>query len=166
MSYPFFSVVIPTYNRADFIVKTLRSVLAQTYAHREIIVVDNCSTDNTAELLDPFYPAGLLAPFGRAGQIHFTQHERNYERSRSRNTGMEAARGDFLTLLDSDDLMYPTCLEDAARFALDNPTVKLFQSLAEVVDESGEVVYRMPYPPLKDRLKAISEGNFMSCIGD
>jgi glycosyltransferase involved in cell wall biosynthesis len=157
MSYPFFSVVIPTYNRADFIVKTLRSVLAQTYAHREIIVVDNCSTDNTAELLDPFE---------RAGQIRFIQHERNYERSRSRNTGMEAARGDFLTLLDSDDLMYPTCLEDAARFALDNPTVKLFQSLAEVVDESGEVVYRMPYPPLKDRLKAISEGNFMSCIGD
>src|ERR1041385_8837544 len=154
MSYPFFSVVIPTYNRADFIDKTLRSVLAQTYAHREIIVVDNCSTDNTAELL------------ARAGQIRFIRHERNYERSRSRNTGMEAARGDFLTLLDSDDLMYPTCLEDAATFALDNPTVKLFQSLAEVVDESGEVVYRMPYPPLKDRLKAISEGNFMSCIGD
>jgi glycosyltransferase involved in cell wall biosynthesis len=157
MSYPFFSVVIPTYNRAGFIVKTLRSVLAQTYAHREVIVVDNCSTDNTAELLEPF---------ARAGQIRFIQHERNYERSRSRNTGMEAAKGDFLTLLDSDDLMYPTCLEDAARFALDNPTVKLFQSLAEVIDESGEVVYRMPYPPLRDRLKAISEGNFMSCIGD
>ncbi|HYY94990.1 MAG TPA: glycosyltransferase family 2 protein, partial [Pyrinomonadaceae bacterium] len=74
MSYPFFSVVIPTYNRADFIVKTLRSVLAQTYAHREIIVVDNCSTDNTAELLDPF---------ARAGQLRFIRHERNYERSRS-----------------------------------------------------------------------------------
>jgi glycosyltransferase involved in cell wall biosynthesis len=157
MTYPFFSVVIPTYNRAGFIVKTLRSVLAQTYAHREVIVVDNCSTDNTAELLEPF---------ARAGQIRFIQHERNYERSRSRNTGMSAAQGDFLTLLDSDDLMYPTCLEDAARFALDNPSVKLFQSLAEVVDESGEVVYRMPYPPLRDRLKAISEGNFMSCIGD
>src|SRR2546422_10993365 len=91
--YPFFSVVIPTYNRAAFIKATLQSVLSQTYAHFEIIVVDNCSTDNTGEVLGPFI---------RAGQIQFIKHERNLERARSRNTGMKAARGDFLTLLDSD----------------------------------------------------------------
>jgi glycosyltransferase involved in cell wall biosynthesis len=157
MSYPFFSVVIPTYNRAAFILKTLESVLAQTYPHFEIIVVDNCSTDDTAELLEPFI---------RGGQIRFIRHDRNYERSRSRNTGMEAAKGDFVTLLDSDDIMYPTCLEEAARYVQANPDIKCFHSLAEIIDESGHVVYRIPYPSLKNRFKAIVEGNFMSCIGD
>ncbi|MCA1594045.1 MAG: glycosyltransferase, partial [Acidobacteria bacterium] len=103
-----FSVVIPTYNRADLIVKTLRSVLAQTYPHFEVIIVDNCSTDNTQEVLQPFLASG---------QVRFVRHERNYERARSRNTGMSLATGDFVTLLDSDDLMYPSNLEDAARYA-------------------------------------------------
>src|SRR6476469_5153496 len=87
--YPFFSVVIPTYNRAAFIKATLQSVLSQTYPNFEIIVVDNCSTDNTDQVLDSFI---------RAGQIKFIKHEQNFERARSRNTGMKAARGDFLTL--------------------------------------------------------------------
>lgn len=157
MSYPSFSVVIPTYNRAEFILKTLASVLAQTYPHYEVIVVDNCSTDNTAELLEPFV---------QSGQIRFIRHDRNYERSRSRNSGMEAASGDFLTLLDSDDIMYATCLEDAGGYVLANPEIKCFHNLAEVIDENGDVVYRMPYPSLQNRLKAIAQGNFMSCIGD
>lgn len=157
MSYPFFSVVIPTYNRAEFIVKTLRSVLDQTYPHYEVIIVDNCSTDDTAERIDPFV---------RAGQVRFIRHDRNYERSSSRNTGMEAAAGDFLTLLDSDDMMYRTCLEDAAHYALANRGIKCFHNLAEVIDEDSHVVYRIPYPSLKNQLRAIAEGNFMSCIGD
>ena len=157
MSYPFFSVVIPTYNRAAFILKTVESVLAQTYSHFEIIVVDNCSTDDTAELLEPFI---------RGGQIRFIRHDQNYERSRSRNTGMEAAQGDFVTLLDSDDIMYPTCLEEAAKYAQANPDIKCFHNLAEIIDESGHFVYRIPYPSLKNQFKAIAVGNFMSCIGD
>ena len=157
MSYPSFSVVIPTYNRAAFILKTLESVLAQTYSHYEVIVVDNCSTDDTVELLEPLV---------RAGRIRLIRHEQNYERSRSRNTGMEAASGDFLTLLDSDDIMYPTCLEDAASYVRANPNIKCFHNLAEIIDENGDVVYRLPYPSLKNRFKAIAEGNFMSCIGD
>jgi glycosyltransferase involved in cell wall biosynthesis len=157
MSYPFFSVVIPTYNRAGFIVKTLRSVLAQTYSHYEIIVVDNCSTDNTVEVLEPFVASG---------QIQFIRHDRNYERSCSRNTGMAAAKGDFLTLLDSDDIMYPTCLEDAATYIQANPTTRFFHNLAEIIDDNGAVVYRFTYPSLDNRWQAIAEGNFLSCIGD
>lgn len=155
--YPFFSVVIPTYNRAAFIEATLQSVLSQKYRNYEIIVVDNCSTDNTDEVLERFV---------RAGQIRFIKHEQNYERARSRNTGMAAARGDYVTLLDSDDFMYPNNLADAAEYARANPDIKCFHNLFELVDPAGNVLRRYPLPSLRNQLKAIVKANFMSCIGD
>lgn len=154
---PFFSVVIPTYNRASFIGATLKSVLNQTYPHYEIIVVDNCSTDKTLEVLQPFIAAG---------QIHLIKHEKNYERARSRNTGMSAALGDFVTLLDSDDFMYPNNLADAAEYAIAHPEIKCFHNLYELVDFQGDVLKRYPMPSLENQLKAIARGNFLSCIGD
>ena len=125
----FFSVVIPTYNRASFIEATLQSVLSQTYSHYEVIIVDNCSTDDTDQVLDPFV---------KAGRITFIKHDQNYERARSRNTGMRAARGDFVTLLDSDDFMYPNNLADAADYARANPDIKCFHNLFESVDQKGK----------------------------
>lgn len=155
--HPFFSVVIPTYNRAAFIEATLQSVLDQTYRNYEIIVVDNCSTDNTDQVLERFI---------RAGQIRFIKHEQNYERARSRNTGMAAARGDYVALLDSDDFMYPNNLADAAEYARANPDIKCFHNLFEFVDPAGNMLRRYPMPSLKNQLKAIANANFMSCIGD
>jgi len=156
-AYPFFSIVIPTYNRAAFIEATLQSVLEQTYPHYEIIVVDNCSTDKTEELLQPYITAG---------QIHFLKHEQNFERARSRNTGMNAARGDFVSLLDSDDFMYPTNLADAAEFALANPSIKCFHNRYEFVNSQRNVVRQQTLPSLNNQIKAIAGGNFMACIGN
>lgn len=156
-AYPFFSIVIPTYNRAAFIEATLQSVLEQTYSNYEIIVVDNCSTDKTEELLQPYI---------NAGQIHFIKHEQNFERARSRNTGMNAARGDFVSLLDSDDFMYPTNLADAAEYALANPDIKCFHNRYEFVDSGRNLVRRHTLPSLTNQLRAIAGGNFMACIGN
>jgi glycosyltransferase involved in cell wall biosynthesis len=154
---PFFSIIIPTYNRAPFIEATIESVLEQTYPHYEIIVVDNCSTDNTVELLQPYISAQ---------QIQFIKHEENYERARSRNTGLSAARGDFVTFLDSDDFMYRTNLEEAAQYALAHPECKCFHNLFELVDAERRVIYRYKFPSLKNQTRSIARGNFMSCIGD
>jgi glycosyltransferase involved in cell wall biosynthesis len=154
---PFFSIVIPAYNRAALIAATLESIWQQTYANYEVIVVDNCSVDNTEEVLEPFI---------RTGRITFIKHDQNYERARSRNTGICAAKGDFVTLLDSDDLMYSTNLEDAAKYVIANPEVKCFHNLYEFVDSNHKVVYRPKFPPLSNQLKSIAQGNFMSCIGD
>jgi glycosyltransferase involved in cell wall biosynthesis len=153
---PFFSVVIPTYNRGALIVKTLDSVFSQTYPDYEVVVVDDCSTDDTGR---------VLGPYSERGEIKYVRHERNYERARARNTGMDVAAGDYLTFLDSDDLMYPTNLEDAARYAEANPGVKLFHNLYELVDERGRVLCRYDFPPLDDPVRAITGGNFLSCVG-
>ncbi|HLM60373.1 MAG TPA: glycosyltransferase family 2 protein, partial [Pyrinomonadaceae bacterium] len=155
MSNPLlFSIIIPTYNRESFILNTLDSVFAQTDPHYEIIVVDNCSTDDTIK---------ILQPLADAGKIRLIQHEKNYERARSRNTGMENAKGDYLTFLDSDDFMYPDNLADAAEFAAKNPEIKCFHNLYELIDADKKVLRKYPFPPLDDRIEAIVGGNFMSC---
>jgi glycosyltransferase involved in cell wall biosynthesis len=154
--HPFFSVVIPTYNRGALILKTLNTVLSQTYPHYEIIVIDDCSTDDTAEILEPLI---------KAEKLRYLRHDRNYERSHARNTGMENARGEFLTFLDSDDLMYPTNLEDAAQYIKANPETKFFHNLRQLVDAEGKLLVRYNAPSLGDPLQAITNGNFLGCVG-
>ncbi len=151
-----FTVVIPTYNRGALIVNTLETVFNQSYRNFEIIVVDNYSTDNTDEILKPFADKGL---------IRYIKHDKNYERAKSRNTGMQNANGDFLTLLDSDDFMYVDCLKDAAAYALSNPDIKVFQNKYELVNEKREKIYSYAFPSLDNQFKALCSGNFMACIG-
>lgn len=89
---PFFSVVIPTYNRATFIGATLDSVLAQTYQNLEILVVDDGSKDNTAEVV------------GRYADPRLRYYPKeNGERGVARNYGLARATGTYVLFLDSDD---------------------------------------------------------------
>ena len=155
--HPTFSVVIPTYNRGAFIGATLESVLTQTYPHYEVIVVDDCSTDNTEQVIEPYV---------RNGKVRYLKNESNRERAYSRNVGLQAATADFATLLDSDDFMYPSNLADAAAFVRANPGIKCFHNLYEFVDADRNVVHRFPLAPLKNQIKEIAMQNFMACVGD
>lgn len=157
MSSPSFSVVIPTYNRAPLLMRTLNSVFAQTYPATEVIVVDNASTDDTVDVLEPLV---------RNGQIVFIRHSINRERAASRNTGMNRATGDYVTLLDSDDLMYPSALATAAAYVRKNLHVRLFHSRYELIDATGRRIHSYRYPSLANPRRAIADGNFMSCIGN
>jgi glycosyltransferase involved in cell wall biosynthesis len=151
----FFSIVIPTYNREGLIMKTLDTVFNQTYKNYEVIVVDNCSTDNTE---------ALLRPLAEQNKIKYIRHDRNYERSKSRNTGMRNASGDFLTFLDSDDFLYSTSLEEAARFVHMQSSIKFFHHYYELVSPEGKKIYSFPFPT-GNALKSLLLGNFLSCIG-
>ena len=153
---PYFTIVIPCYNRGHMIMATLESVFRQTFHSFEIIVVDNCSTDNSAE---------ILQKLDDEGKIRFIPHDQNYERARSRNTGMQNAKGNYLTLLDSDDFMYKDALQDAYDFTMKNPDTKVFQNEYELVNEQMEVIYTYPFPSLKNQYKALASGNFMACVG-
>jgi glycosyltransferase involved in cell wall biosynthesis len=155
MGDPSFSVVIPTYNRSKLIGKTLASVFAQTYPAAEVLVVDNCSTDDTEQVLRPLI---------EAKKIRFIKHDRNYERGRSRNTGMENATSDYVTFLDSDDLMYPNNLADAAALVR-RAGPKFFHNRYELIDSKGRRLHLYRMPSLVDHRADILEGNFFSCIG-
>ena len=151
-----FSIVIPTYNRAGLIMETLETVFGQSYPNYEILVVDNCSTDTTEQ---------LMRPLADSGKIRYIRHEKNYERARSRNTGLKHAKGEYISFLDSDDFLYPDCLGDAAAYIRQNPDIKFFQVLYELVNNKREKIYSYTFPSLKNQYKAIASGNFISCIG-
>jgi glycosyltransferase involved in cell wall biosynthesis len=95
------SVIIPTYNRAHILSKTLESVLNQTIDDYEIIIVDDCSTDNTVEFMNNF----------NNHKIKFIRHQKQEGGGAARNTGVQHSSGRYLAFLDSDDIWYPTKLE-------------------------------------------------------
>jgi Glycosyltransferases involved in cell wall biogenesis len=92
------SVVIPCYNHANFLGEAIESVLAQTYSHFEIIVVDDGSTDNTAEIAAAYRVAQCL-------------RQSNQGLSAARNAGIRNSNGKYLVLLDADDRLLPNALQ-------------------------------------------------------
>ena len=110
---PLVSVVIPTYNRADFVEQAIQSVLDQTYSNFEVLVIDDGSTDNSAELIQKMAETDK--------RIRFYQLKQNSGVSIARNKGLSLARGKYIAFLDSDDTAYPYWLETGVRFMEKNP---------------------------------------------
>jgi glycosyltransferase involved in cell wall biosynthesis len=92
MKSPFFSIILPTYNRASFISKAIESVIDQLYNKWELIILDDGSTDNTKEIVLSF----------NDDRIRYIYQE-NKERSAARNNGIRNAKGEYICFLDSDD---------------------------------------------------------------
>lgn len=123
---PLVSVLIPTFNREKFIGEAIESVLEQTFQDFEIIVVDDGSTDRTAEVIKSF-PADKL--------IYI--HQPNRGRSNARNHALSLAKGRYIAFLDSDDLYLPGKLELQVSYLEDHPEAGMVYTSAYCVDEHG-----------------------------
>jgi glycosyltransferase involved in cell wall biosynthesis len=126
MTSPLVSVVIPTYNYGHYIGETVESVLGQTYSPVEIIVVDDGSTDDTRERLTAY------------GDRMRYIHQQNCGLSAARNTGIRAAQGEFVALLDSDDLWLPDKLERQVTVAVQQPDIGLVATERFAINETGQ----------------------------
>lgn len=93
MNEPLVSVIIPAYQQADFLGRAIQSVLEQSYCNLELIVVDDHSPDHTAAVAQQFTD----------GRLRYLAHDRNRMLAAARNTGLRAARGEIIALLDADD---------------------------------------------------------------
>ena len=113
---PKFSVIIPTYNRCEFVKNAIQSVLDQTYKDYEIIVIDDGSTDSTKDSLSSIIE-----------QITYIYQD-NRGVSSARNTGIKKSIGSYIAFLDSDDLWEPKKLELQYQFILANPDIKIHQT--------------------------------------
>lgn len=149
----FFSVIIPTYNRADFIVKTIQSVLNQTYSNFELIVVDDGSTDATESNVKALNDS----------RIHYHKIK-NSERGAARNFGMDNAKGDYITFLDSDDIYYPSYLKNARESLLNFNYPPFFHLAYEVRNYDGKLISKIDAIE-SDDYRFIFKGNPLSCMG-
>lgn len=150
---PFFSVIIPTYNRASLIEKTIRSVLNQTFKNFEVHIIDDGSTDETESIVSKIIDKRLL--------YHKTE---NRERGAARNFGTRIAKGDYITFLDSDDIFYPQHLEEVLKVIKANNSPEIIHIRYEITDENTNKT--MQQPLLNDDInKKLITGNFMSCQG-
>lgn len=118
MKTPFFSVVIPVYNREDLVEKVVTSILDQAFQDFEIIIVDNYSKDKTVELVKSMQSYD--------NRIQLIQNSSNLERCISRNLGIQAAQGEYICFLDSDDFWLDTHLSLLYAFISTNNTNGLY----------------------------------------
>ena len=136
---PAVSVVIPAYNQGQYLRGAIKSVLAQTYHDYEIIVVDDGSTDNTAAIAAGFEP-----------DIRYIYQD-NQGLAGARNTGIRQARGEYIALLDSDDLWLPSFLEAMMALAAANPRAAVFYCGLNYIDARGRLLPQSgrikPTPP-------------------
>jgi glycosyltransferase involved in cell wall biosynthesis len=124
---PKVSVCIPTYNHAHFLKDAVESVLAQTCEDFELIVVDNCSTDNTR---------GLVAGYASSDcRIAYFCNETNVGPQENLNRCLKHASGEYVKILCADDLLEPTCLAESVRALEAGPGVVLAATARLLVDE-------------------------------
>lgn len=124
------SVVIPLYNKEKQVGRTLESVLAQTFQHFEVVIVDDGSTDGSAKVVKKFDdPRIRLIRQANAGV------------SAARNRGIDAARYDYIALLDADDLWEPEYLATQANLIKENPECDLFVTDYSMKHENGNIIH-------------------------
>jgi glycosyltransferase involved in cell wall biosynthesis len=104
MEHPLVTIVMPTFNRAHLLSRAINSVLNQSYTNWELIVVDDCSTDDTEQVVRKYYDDRII----------FVRNNANLGGSGSRNVGLRMARGKLISFLDSDDEYLPNKIQRQA----------------------------------------------------
>ena len=123
------SIIMPSYNTEKYIYDSVKSVLDQTYTNWELIIVDDCSNDNTNK---------IPMSFGDDRIRHF-KNEKNNGAAVSRNLALREAKGKWIAFLDSDDLWVPDKLEKQIKFMKDNNYYFSYTNYEEIDEESKPI---------------------------
>ncbi len=151
---PIVSVIIPTYNQANFIDKAIESVLQQTYQDFEIIVINDGSTDNTEEIIRGFEDKRVK---------YIKKYKKNRGISIARNIGIKVARGKYIALLDSDDEWLPEKLDKQIKILQDgSPELGVVYSNLCYIDKKGKNMNKLRNPKKEGYIyKDLLGGNYV-----
>jgi glycosyltransferase involved in cell wall biosynthesis len=152
------SIVTPSYNQGLFVEETILSVLSQTYPHTEYIFVDGGSTDNTMKIVEKY-----------RDKIDIIIHEKDKGQADAINKGFKLAHGKLVGWINSDDLLYPDCVEKiVALYQHDSNGAIYYHSLNDMIGQDGSPIrtYQRIIPDLKYLLRinydVIQQGSFYS----
>lgn len=155
MDKPLVSVVMPAYNCIRYISWAVESVLEQSYSNWELIIVDDCSQDGSRKKIEAFSTLDR--------RIRCFRNERNLGVGRSRNRGIELAKGEWIAFLDSDDVWTADKLEKQMALLSREPQARLLFTGSAFITESGEPLdYVLHVPERIDRRRLLRQ-NLLSC---
>ena len=160
------SVVVPVFNAERFICTTIDSILAQTYTPIEIIVIDDCSTDGSIELIKEY--------LHRHKNIFLSKQECNSGVCSSRNKGLELAKGQFVAFLDADDLWKPNKIEKqmellrAKKGSFSYSAIEMIDCNGKVIKKKRNVKERASYSTLLKNTMIATSSVLVdrNCLGD
>lgn len=144
------SVITPTYNCARFIGETIESVINQSYQNWEMIIVDDCSSDNTEEIVNEFIK--------KDDRIKYYKLEQNSGAAIARNKAMEIASGKYMAFLDSDDVWTIDKLKRQIKFMEDN-NFNITCTSYQQIDENGLLLDKV----IKTKVKVDYNGVLLNC---
>lgn len=130
-SQPLVSVIMPCYNMASYVSDSIKSVIAQTYPHWELLIVDDASSDETVNIIKSYAQAD--------SRIKFAIKKQNSGISDTRNQCIQMAQGQFLAFLDADDIWHPEKLEKQLSFMLAK-NIGFTYSTYDWIDEDGKIM--------------------------
>ncbi len=153
---PFFSVIVPTYNRAEKLKNTILSILAQDFTNFELLIVDDGSTDHTAATVQV-----LVAQDSRIIYLP----KKNEERSLARNYGLSKAQGQFTVFFDSDDFMHPNHLSTFRAAIAQNPETRFFTTKFQMDDgKRVQASHIAHWPAAHYSWEKLLEGNWYGTL--
>ena len=133
------SIIIPSYNRASLIGQTIESCLNQTYTHFELIIVDDCSTDNSTEIIQKY--------LAKDSRIKFVQNKVNKKLPATLNVGFATAKGKYFTWISDDNYFAPNAIEVMVTLLKNNPEIGLVYADYTTVDDSDKIISRIYQEP-------------------
>lgn len=128
--YELVSIITPTWNCESFIGETIQSIQAQTYQNWELIISDDCSTDNTKKVIEPYLQ--------KDSRIKYICNDKNSGAAITRNNALKVAKGKWIAFLDSDDLWLPDKLEKQLKFMVEHNYHFSYTSYCEINEQSED----------------------------
>ena len=153
---PLFSVIVPLYNKQAYIVETIKSIINQSCQDFELIVVDDCSTDDSLSLVK-----SLQIP-----NIQIISHKTNKGLSATRNTGSRQAKGKLITMIDADDSWRYDFLSSISEMVVNFPKASIFGTGFNEIYSNGKKIWAKPKLPLyKENARFIVNDFFENSLG-
>ena len=154
MNEPLVSIITPVYNAERFLSDTIKSVQNQTYKNWEILLIDDCSKDNSAQIIKEFQKYD--------NRIKYIKLKKNSGASVSRNEGIRNAKGRFIAFVDSDDVWKPEKLEIQIKYMLKENLGFTFTSY-RYMKENGELTNKIARAPSKINYNGLLKNTIIGC---
>lgn len=150
------SVIVPCYNAASYITETIESVISQSYTNWEMLIIDDCSCDNSGLIIQNYCSIDSRIKYYRTEKASGTP-------TLPRNIGIENAMGRYIAFLDSDDVWLPNKLEEQLCLFDDSQTAIVYSDY-EKMAETGERNHRIIKAPSTVNYKQLLLGNVIGCL--